>query len=290
MVEVEAGTTQPEETGTQQLLFNRWDMSEVEIRDPSLARYVNLHAMIVPHSCGKLVGQQFNKSNMLIVERLINRMMQTENNTGKKELTIRIVREAFEIVNKKTKKNPVQVLVDAVANTGPREETVRLKYGGINVPKSVDTAPVHHRRCPAGEPQEEEERERSACRGTDSSRERRHPFIRRLEERRKRTHCKGCPLKLPITFFGVIYDQTKEDGRAGDGADGQAGAHPEHRYRCPHRSRKDNTLGQPSCRSGHDQRGARRSAALHGLRRRGTGTRHHHRCKQRLDGPHVWRR
>ncbi len=67
--------------------------------------------------------------------------MQSEKNTGKKELTIRIVREAFEIVNKKTKKNPVQVLVDAVANTGPREETVRLKYGGINVPKSVDTAP-----------------------------------------------------------------------------------------------------------------------------------------------------
>lgn len=132
--EAEAGAAQ-------QLLFNRWDMSEVEIHDPSLARYVNLHTMIVPHSCGKLAGQQFNKSNMLIVERLINKLMQTENNTGKKELAIRIVRDAFEIINKKTKKNPVQVLVDAVANTGPREETVRLKYGGINVPKSVDTAP-----------------------------------------------------------------------------------------------------------------------------------------------------
>ena len=141
MVEAEAGTTQPEEKGAQQLLFNRWDMTEVEILDPSLARYVNLHTMIVPHSCGKLVGQQFNKSNMLIVERLINKLMQTEKNTGKKELAIRIVRDGFEIVNKKTKKNPVQVLVDAVANTGPREETVRLKYGGINVPKSVDTAP-----------------------------------------------------------------------------------------------------------------------------------------------------
>ncbi len=125
----------------QKLLFNRWDMSEVEIKDPSLARYVNLHAMIVPHSCGKLAGQQFNKSNMLIVERLINKLMQTEHNTGKKELAIRIVRDAFEIVNKRTKKNPVQVLVDAVENAGPREETVRLKYGGINVPKSVDTAP-----------------------------------------------------------------------------------------------------------------------------------------------------
>ncbi|MDD3932845.1 30S ribosomal protein S7 [Methanoculleus sp. UBA303] len=133
--EVESGTQ------AQQLLFNRWDVSEVEIQDPSLARYVNLHTMIVPHSCGKLVGQQFNKSNMLIVERLINKLMQSGNNTGKKELAIRIVRESFEIINKKTKKNPVQVLVDAVANTGPREETVRLKYGGINVPKSVDTAP-----------------------------------------------------------------------------------------------------------------------------------------------------
>src|SRR5690554_1062592 len=99
MEEAEA-VTQP------QLLFNRWDMSEVVIQDPSLARYVNLHTMIVPHSCGKLAGQQFNKSNMLIVERLINKLMQTEHNTGKKELAIRIVREAFEIINKKTGKNP----------------------------------------------------------------------------------------------------------------------------------------------------------------------------------------
>ena len=68
--------------------------------------------------------------------------MQTENNTGKKQLATRIVSDAFDIINKKTKLNPIQVLVDAIANTGPREETVRLKYGGINVPKSVDTAPL----------------------------------------------------------------------------------------------------------------------------------------------------
>ena len=78
---------------------------------------------------------------MLIVERLINRLMQSEQNTGKKHLAIRIVKDAFAIVEKRTKRNPVQVLVEAVTNAGPREETVRLKYGGINVPKSVDTAP-----------------------------------------------------------------------------------------------------------------------------------------------------
>jgi small subunit ribosomal protein S7 len=68
--------------------------------------------------------------------------MKSSKNTGKKTLAIRIVTDAFNIINKKTKKNPVQVLVEAVTNTGQREETVRLKYGGINVPKSVDTAPL----------------------------------------------------------------------------------------------------------------------------------------------------
>lgn len=123
------------------LLFNRWDLSEVEIKDPGLVRYVNVTSTIMPHTCGKLAGIQFAKSEMLIVERLINKLMQTEHNTGKKELTIRVVKEAFEIIHDRTKKNPVEVLVDAISNAGPREETVRLKYGGINVPKSVDTAP-----------------------------------------------------------------------------------------------------------------------------------------------------
>jgi len=136
MTETEGKTT------GQKLLFNKWDVGEVKVTDPSLIRYVTLTSMIIPHSCGKFSKQEFNKSNMMIVERLINRLMQTEKNTGKKQLAIRIVRDAFEIINRKTKRNPVEVLVEAIGNSGPREETVRLKYGGINVPKSVDTAPL----------------------------------------------------------------------------------------------------------------------------------------------------
>jgi small subunit ribosomal protein S7 len=134
--------TQAETPAATRLLFNRWDLSEVQVTDPGLVRYVSLNPVIVPHSTGKFTRQEFNKANMLIVERLINRLMQSETNTGNKQLAIRIVRDAFVIVNQKTKKNPVQVLVEAIANTGQREETVRLKYGGINVPKSVDTAPI----------------------------------------------------------------------------------------------------------------------------------------------------
>ena len=124
------------------LLFNKWDLGEVQVTDPSLVRYISLNPVIVPHSTGKFTRQEFNKANMLIVERLINRLMQSEMNTGNKQLATRIVRDAFDTIHKKTKKNPVQVLVEAIANTGQREETVRLKYGGINVPKSVDTAPI----------------------------------------------------------------------------------------------------------------------------------------------------
>jgi len=139
---VPAAPEKEKEEKEPRLLFNRWDLNEVEVTDPGLKRYINLHSMIVPHSSGKLTKQQFAKGEMLIVERLINRLMQTEMNTGKKHRTIRITKEAFEIIHRKTKKNPVQVLVDAISQAGPREETVRLKYGGINVPKSVDTAPL----------------------------------------------------------------------------------------------------------------------------------------------------
>lgn len=133
---------QETESQPPRLLFNRWNLNDVEIKDPGLMRYINLRSAIVPYTSGKLTRQQFAKGEMLIVERLINRLMQNEMNTGAKQRAIRITQNAFEIINQRTKKNPVQVLVDAIANAGPREETVRLKYGGINVPKSVDTAPL----------------------------------------------------------------------------------------------------------------------------------------------------
>ncbi len=51
------------------------------------------------------------------------------------------MRLAFGTIEKKAKKNPIQVLVDAIEKSAPREEVTRLKYGGISVPKAVDIAP-----------------------------------------------------------------------------------------------------------------------------------------------------
>lgn len=124
------------------LIFGKWDTSQIQISDPSIKRYVNLSGPLVPHSSGRLAKKTFGKSEVPIVERLINKMMRGEDNTGKKHKAYNFVKEAFEIVNKKTGQNPVAMLIKAIENAGPREETVRLKYGGIMVPKAVDTAPM----------------------------------------------------------------------------------------------------------------------------------------------------
>ncbi|WP_276299997.1 30S ribosomal protein S7 [Halorussus lipolyticus] len=120
-------------------LFGEWDITNIEYADPSTERYITVTP--VAHTMGRHASKQFRKSEVSIVERLINRLMQTEENTGKKQKTMRITREAFEKIHDRTDENPVQVLVTAVENAAPREETVRLKYGGISVPKAVDVAP-----------------------------------------------------------------------------------------------------------------------------------------------------
>ena len=121
------------------LLFGKLDVTGIEFTDPSTERYITVTP--IAHTMGRHASKQFQKSEISIVERLTNRLMQSGENTGKKQKAMNIVREAFEIVHARTEQNPVQVLVRAVENSAPREETVRLKYGGISVPKAVDTAP-----------------------------------------------------------------------------------------------------------------------------------------------------
>jgi len=127
-------------TKNELLVFGKWDISKVEIKDPALRNYINLEPRYVPHTHGRHANIPFAKQKVFIVERLINKVMRKGRNTGKKILAYSIVKEAFEIIEERTKKNPIQVLVDALVNAGPREEVVRLKYGGIAVPRAVDTS------------------------------------------------------------------------------------------------------------------------------------------------------
>jgi small subunit ribosomal protein S7 len=124
------------------LLFGKFDVSEVEILDAGIARYVDVSPVAVPHTGGKHTSKAFGKAKMSIVERLINGMMRTEDFTGKKIKSYKAVEDAFVLIHDKTKRNPLQTLVDAIQNAAPREEVTRLQYGGISVPKAVDVAPA----------------------------------------------------------------------------------------------------------------------------------------------------
>lgn len=133
-------------------VFNQWDVAGIKVDDPGLQKYISLKPVLVPKTGARYAGNRFHKSKISIVERLINKVMivghkskkhfiSSGHNTGKANKAYGIVRRALEIVETKTKKNPVEVLVKAVENAAPREEIVTIEYGGARYPKSVECAP-----------------------------------------------------------------------------------------------------------------------------------------------------
>ena len=134
-------------------LFGKWEY-EVDISDKGMSRYINLTKMFIPHTSGRHQGKQFSKSKMNIVERLVNKIMRSGQgtkkvagkyirgggNNGKKMNAMNAVENAFTIIEKKTKKNPLQVYVEAIQKSGPREETTTIIYGGIRYHQAVDVS------------------------------------------------------------------------------------------------------------------------------------------------------
>ena len=134
-------------------LFNEWSFENIEVSDPTLVNYINLTPVIVASSCGRHEHKRFWKSNISVVERFTNRLLspgfiagkirghKSSYNSGKKSKLIRNIKDAFMLVELKTGVNPIQVLVDAIVNTAPREETTRITMGGISYASAVDIAP-----------------------------------------------------------------------------------------------------------------------------------------------------
>jgi len=106
-----------------------------------LKRYVSLRPTYTSHTMGRHEHGRFRKAQVNIVERLINNLMRPGRNAGKKARVVNMVRNAFEIVNLRTGQNPIDVLVRAVENSAPCEDTTRISYGGIVYHMAVDVAP-----------------------------------------------------------------------------------------------------------------------------------------------------
>lgn len=63
-------------------------------------------------------------------------------NSGKKLMAVRIVKHAFEMIHLLTGSNPIQILIEAVKNGGPREDSTRIGSAGVVRRQAVDVSPL----------------------------------------------------------------------------------------------------------------------------------------------------
>jgi small subunit ribosomal protein S5e len=132
-------------SATEIKLFGRWSFEDVEVNDISLEDYIAVkpkYATFVPHTAGRYANKRFRKAQCPIVERLTNSLMMHGRNNGKKLMAVRIVKHAFEIIHLLTDQNPIQVIVDAIINSGPREDATRIGSAGVIRRQAVDISPL----------------------------------------------------------------------------------------------------------------------------------------------------
>ena len=122
-------------------LFGEWSFEDVTVRDIGLKRYLNLEPILIPHSGGRHEARRFRKSDMNIVERLINSLMRPGSSGGDKARILSVVRNTFKIIGLRTGRNPIEVLVRSVENSAPNEDTTRIGYGGVVYRLAVDISP-----------------------------------------------------------------------------------------------------------------------------------------------------
>ena len=135
------------------LIFNRWSTRDVVVEDPGLVDVISISPIMFPKTGGREAKYHFGKAKVNIVERLINRMFVAGHrgkkhkltsgiNTGKTLKNMKNVIEAFEIIESKLKKNPIQVLVKAIENAAPVEEVITYQRGGIVAREAVVISPL----------------------------------------------------------------------------------------------------------------------------------------------------
>ncbi|SRR6056297_1633415 len=135
-------------------LFDRWSFEGIEVDDLSLQNYINLKPIIVPHTGGKHQKKKFWKTEHIsVVERFINKFLApglvkkrikgrgSSLVSGKKQTVVKIMYHALEIIEHVSGEKPLKVLIQAIENAAPREETTQISLGGISYQKAVDISP-----------------------------------------------------------------------------------------------------------------------------------------------------
>lgn len=133
-------------------IFDKYDISEIRVKDPGLVGVINLKPKLILKNQGRNVVK-FGQTKVNIVEKLMNKLavgghrgkkhkLEKGIATGKYTKNMQIIMDVLEMIEKKTGKNPVEILVKAIENAAPRDETTVIEYGGARYPQAVDVAPI----------------------------------------------------------------------------------------------------------------------------------------------------
>jgi len=125
-------------------LYGKWSFDDgVECDDMSLEDYVAVKAVFTPHTAARYQTRRFRKALCPIVERMCCSLMMHGRNNGKKMKAMRIIRQALEIIHLvQPEGSPIKVLIDAVRNGGPREDSCRVGSSGTVRRQAVDVSPI----------------------------------------------------------------------------------------------------------------------------------------------------
>lgn len=133
-------------------IFDLYDVSAVTVKDAALRPFMCFAPKLLLKSQGRNL-ERFGAAKVNVVERLA-RHLDVPGHVGKKHKVITswgsgkynknmaTVLKAMQIIEKKTGKNPVQVLADAIENGSPRDEITVIEHGGARYPQAVDCAPM----------------------------------------------------------------------------------------------------------------------------------------------------
>lgn len=128
-------------------MFGKWSYTDVVVPDMSLESYLQVKTtkqqVFIPYTAGRYQQRRFKKVQCPIIERLTNMLMASGGrNNGKKQLAVRIIKQTMDLIHLLTGKNPLQVLTDAIACCGPREDSTRIGSGGVVRRQAVDVSPL----------------------------------------------------------------------------------------------------------------------------------------------------
>merc|ERR1712023_49895 len=138
-------TTSNRMSATEVKLFNKYSFDEVQVSDMALTDYIAAKsnaAVFLPHSAGRWHKKRFKKAQCPIIERITNALMMHGRNNGKKILAVRIMKHSCDIIHLTTGENPIQVIVDAVVNSGAREDSCRIGSAGVVRRQAIDVSPL----------------------------------------------------------------------------------------------------------------------------------------------------